>query len=68
MDLKKQTILKVIHFRSHTLQADSAEIMHAWMTALHRLIGAAIQDHREQDKNINVFANALPGARKIKKM
>lgn len=50
------------------LQADSAEIMQAWIATLHRLIGAAIQGHREHDKGINSFANSLPGAKKIKKM
>lgn len=54
-------------FRSHTLQADSAEILNAWISALHGRIGAAIQDYRERDNTINTL-NELPGVKRIQKM
>lgn len=52
-------------YRSHILQADSAEIMNAWIIALHKRIDAAIQ---EEDGTINRFNDSIPVARRIQRM
>lgn len=57
-----------ILFRSHILQADSAEILNAWISALHGRIGAAIQDYKERDNSMNAVNDTLPGAKRIQKM
>lgn len=50
------------------MQADSAEVLNAWIAALHKRIGAAIQDHRGPNKTIDSLASALPGSKKIRKV
>lgn len=53
------------YYRSHTLQADSADIMNAWIMALRKRIDEALQtDH----KKINILHSSIPGAKKIRKM
>lgn len=52
--------------KSHILQADSAEIMNAWIAALHKRIDASIQDYKgrtQTDCN-----NPIPGAKRIQKI
>lgn len=57
------------------MQADSAEMLHVWMTALHKSIGAAIQFNRLNDGPMNrsgaagsAVSDSLPGAGNFKKM
>lgn len=52
--------------KSHILQADSAEIMNAWITALHKRIDASIQECKE--KTQNTYNDAIPGAKRIQKI
>lgn len=58
----------IFYYRSHILQADSAEIMNAWIIALHNRIDAAIQESKEGDGTINTFNVSIPVARRIQKM
>lgn len=53
--------------KSHTLQADSNEILNAWISALHKRIDAAIHDYRENDRR-NSLSDTLPGVKRIQKM
>lgn len=52
--------------KSHILQADSAEIMNAWMAALYKRIGASIQDYKGTTQND--CNDAIPGAKRIQKI
>lgn len=57
--------------RSHILQADSAELMNIWITALHKCIDAAIQYNRCDNLKFdseNMLSDSLPGAGHIRKM
>lgn len=51
--------------KSHTLQADSNEILNAWVSALHKRIDAAIHDYKDRT---NALSETLPGAKRIQKM
>lgn len=65
---KREVLINIIHFyRSHTLQADSNEILNAWISALHKRIDAAIHNYREIDMG-NTLRESLPGAKRIQKM
>lgn len=56
---------KTAHPRSHTLQAESADIMNTWILTIRNRIDELLQtDH----KRVDSFANAIPGAKKIRKM
>lgn len=57
-----------LNFRSHILQADSAEILNAWISALHGRIGAAIQNYKDRDNTLSAVNDNLPGAKRIQKM
>lgn len=54
-------------YRNHILQADSNEILNAWILALHKQIDAAIQDSKDSDHELNTVNN-LPGVKRIQKM
>lgn len=54
--------------RSHILQADSADVLNAWIAALHKRIGAAIQDHRGPNRTNDSLASPLPGSKRIRKV
>lgn len=54
--------------RSHLLQADSAEIMNAWIMAFHKKIDASLQECKGYDNVINSQYQFVPGAKRIKKM
>lgn len=52
--------------KSHILQADSADVMNAWIAALYKRIDASIQDYK--DKTVSDCNDAIPGAKRIKKI
>lgn len=54
--------------RSHTLQADSNEVLNAWISALHKRIDAALAKHEDSDSSLNPINDSLPGAKRIQKM
>lgn len=56
----------IFGYRSHILQADSAELMNVWISALHKSIFAAIQYNRNELKIDSELP--LPGAGHAKKM
>lgn len=60
--------MKYLILRNHILQADSAEIMNAWILALHKRIDAAIHEYRDSDGTMNAFNDSIPGARRIQRM
>ncbi len=59
---------KKIICRSHILQADSAEILHQWISALHKGIGAAINCGQLNKLDQLTPVGSLPGASNFKKM
>lgn len=62
----------ICNCRSHILQADTVEMLNAWIAALHRSIDAAIQNNRSDNQKPsafnNTFRDTLPGAGHTKKM
>ena len=59
-------ITKFHNFRSHILQADSAEMLQAWICALQKSIGAAIQHEHQQSRPPSVpGSNALNNKKKM---
>lgn len=72
--LNKNCFFKFVTFpphRSHILQADSAEILHQWISALHKGIGAAIncgQLSKLDQSTPGSLGSSLPGASNFKKM
>ena len=52
--------------KSHILQADSSEIMNAWIAALHKQIDASIQEYKgktRKDSN-----DSIPGTKRVQKI
>lgn len=54
--------------RSHILQADTEDVLNAWVSALHKRIDAAIHNYKDYDVTIQNFSENLPGAKRIQKM
>ncbi|XP_031625900.1 arf-GAP with coiled-coil, ANK repeat and PH domain-containing protein 2 [Contarinia nasturtii] len=56
--------------KSHTLQADSNEVLNAWISALHKRIDAAIAKNEDGDPSLNPINASLPppGAKRIQKI
>lgn len=67
-DYKNSFIYNVSRCRSHILQADSAEILHQWISALHKGIGAAINCGQLSKLDQLTPVGSLPGASNYKKM
>ena len=50
------------------MQADTAEMLNLWISALHKNIDAAIQYNKNDNLKFGSIGDTLPGAGHVKKM